>query len=100
MGLCSGGFMSALVVGFEMFVLRGDLAAVEPAKHGVQLLDHELNGEQADAGGGRLALGGQPGTLAQAGGPLAANGMLGWQVEHAKDVEATEKLHPDMTNCA
>ena len=92
--------MRALVIRFEMFVLRGDLAAVEPAKHGVELLDHELNGEQADAGGGRLTLGSQPGTLAQAGGTLAANGMLGWEVEHAKDVEAAEKLDPNAANCA
>ena len=92
--------MRALGVRFEMFVLWSDLATVEPSKHGVELLDHELNGEQADAGGGRLTLGGQPGTLAQAGGTLAANGMLGWEVEHAKDVEAAEKLDPNAANCA
>ena len=37
--------MSAFFVGFEVVVLRGDFAAVEPSKYGVQLLDHELNGE-------------------------------------------------------
>jgi hypothetical protein len=92
--------MSHLVSGFEMFALRGELAAVEPAEHGIQLLDHEFNSEQANAGGGRLALGSQQGTFAQAGGSLAANGMLGWQIEHAKDVEAAEKLHADAANCA